>query len=198
MRIQGDRLRKARERKGLSQVELAQKIKTSQSNVSRWEKDGADDIKSTLLRGILRELDTTEAYLRGEIDEDGASTIGQTSKIAGIPIRNNNDFSVRIQKSLANAFDRERHTLQDLDDVRAVLRETPYFPEDMDTDRAAAVWLDASAHLRAASQPVTAASLAVAMMALPRTHTTIPSAPAHTSSPPAMESTGIKVARKRA
>ena len=38
--------------------------------------------------------------------------------------------------------------------------------EELGRGRAAAVWLDASAHLRAAGQPVTAASLAVAMMAL--------------------------------
>ena len=191
-------MREAREKKGLSQEQVAEAAGVSQNTVSRWERDGVRDMHAESLRGVLRLLDVSEAYLRGKSSETKPATVTIPDETPGTPGENNADRMVMIEKSLARAFDHDRHTLRDLDDVRAVLREAPYLPADLDTDRAAAVWLDACARLRTAGQRVTGAGLAVAMMALPRTHTTIPSAPAHTSSPPAMESTGIKVARKRA
>ncbi len=172
-------------------------VGTSQTNISRWERDGADDLKATHLRGLLKALNVSEAYLRGESDDSTQHAPNRREESAGVPGKISADFMNQIQKSLAKAFDHDKHTLQDLDDVRAVLRETPYFPEGMDTDRAAVVWLDASAHLRAVGQPVTAASLAVAMMALPAAHALHLSAPSNASPSSEAKSTGIRAARQR-
>ena len=123
MRFQGDRLREARKKKALSQASLGQKVGVSQNTVSRWETDGTDDMPAETLRLLLKALDVTEPFLRGLSDEPQSAKAAQRPETTGIPDQNNNDLMVRIQKSLAKAFDYDRHALQDLDDVRVVLRQ---------------------------------------------------------------------------
>lgn len=197
MRIQGHRIEESRKKKGLSQQELALAIGTGQTNISRWERDGVNDLKANHMRGLLKALGVTEAYLRGESDSDAPPPTPKTAEPAGIPAKSNPDWRVRIEKALVRALDRDRHTLQDVDAVRAMVGETAYFPPDFDAERAAGAWLDACAQLREAGLPATSANVAVAVMALPAVHTTIPATSPHTSSPPAMEATGIKRAARR-
>lgn len=196
MRISGERLREARENKRLSQESLARKVGTKQPNISRWEKDGADDLPATVLRNILKELDVSEAYLREERTSPAPNAATKKPDSSGVPAEENSDWQVRIEKSLAKAFDHDQHTLRDLDNIRAVLREAPYFSELLDADRAASVWLDACARLRTAGLPITGASLAVAMMTLPNeTVATSTQTTPRTTSPPAMAATGTRTAR---
>lgn len=61
----GQRIRKARTDLGLSQVELASKIKVSKQTLYKYENDIITNIPSDKIFEISKALDTTPAYLMG-------------------------------------------------------------------------------------------------------------------------------------
>ncbi len=148
---------------GLSQIEVAARLGISPSNISRWENDGAEDIKAQYLRTLLSLYGVSEAYLRGQSDE--ASSL-ETVKPLGTPERKNLDWMARVSDALAKAFRYGEHTLDDVDAVRELLRDARHFPAGLQLDRAAPRWLQAAATLRRAGQPVTAAHLLLELDAL--------------------------------
>lgn len=60
----GERIRIAREARGLSQEELGDAIGSSQGTVSEWEKDDERRIQRSNLKALARELRTTEEWLQ--------------------------------------------------------------------------------------------------------------------------------------
>lgn len=74
------------------------------------------------------------------------------------------DYEDALEASLLWSLDRERHTMRDIDAVRAVLRNTPRMRDpDADLIASARIWLDAAARLRKQGKPVTIESLLMAV-----------------------------------
>lgn len=60
----GDRIREKREKKGLTQVELAEALGITKQAVNSWEK-GTQNPSSVILRYVADELECTADYLVG-------------------------------------------------------------------------------------------------------------------------------------
>ena len=61
----GERIRKLREAKGITQEELAKLLNTTKQTVSKYEKDIVTNIPSDRLEELSHILDTTPSYLMG-------------------------------------------------------------------------------------------------------------------------------------
>ena len=61
----GDRIRKQRELLGISQTELAEKIKVSKQTLYKYEKNVITNIPSDKIEEISKVLNVSEAYLMG-------------------------------------------------------------------------------------------------------------------------------------
>ena len=61
----GDRIRKQRELLGISQTELAEKIKVSKQTLYKYEKNIITNIPSDKIEEISKVLNVSEAYLMG-------------------------------------------------------------------------------------------------------------------------------------
>lgn len=66
--MDGKRIAEARERKGWSQKDLAEALKTSQATIHRYE-SGSRDPKSNVVVALASALDVTVSYLLGLTDE---------------------------------------------------------------------------------------------------------------------------------
>jgi len=66
----GERLKILRERKGLSQSELARQCHIAQATISRLESGDLHDIQTTMAKRIARVLGVTLDYLAGMYDDD--------------------------------------------------------------------------------------------------------------------------------
>lgn len=65
-----DRLRAAREKRGLGQRELARRCRVSSNQMNRYE-NGLSDPSTTVLKTIARELDVSTDYLLGLSENPG-------------------------------------------------------------------------------------------------------------------------------
>ena len=63
----GERLRQARERRGLSQAELARRIETGPNQITRYE-NGQAEPSTIQLKRLARYLEVTSDYLLGLSD----------------------------------------------------------------------------------------------------------------------------------
>ena len=61
----GDRIRKQRELLGISQTELAEKIKVSKQTLYKYEKNLITNIPSSIIEEISKVLNVSESYLMG-------------------------------------------------------------------------------------------------------------------------------------
>ena len=61
----GERIRKLREAKGISQTELANMMNTAKQTISKYEMDVVTNIPSDRLEELCRILDTTPNYILG-------------------------------------------------------------------------------------------------------------------------------------
>jgi transcriptional regulator with XRE-family HTH domain len=68
-KLQGDRIRKARRKAGLSQDALAQAVNVRRQAVYEWE-HGKASPSMELLKYIAKAMNTNTSYLSGEIDYD--------------------------------------------------------------------------------------------------------------------------------
>lgn len=64
-----DRLKQRREELGLSQADLAARIKTDGNTIYRYEKEGSVDPTSEAVERLSRELNVTSDWLLGLVDE---------------------------------------------------------------------------------------------------------------------------------
>ena len=65
----GERIRKLRESRGISVIELADKLGKARSTIYRYESDEVQDMPITVLEPLAEALETTPAYLMGWTDE---------------------------------------------------------------------------------------------------------------------------------
>lgn len=75
----GERIRKSRKAKGLSQEQLARKLHVTQGAVSQWEKELTRP-DFDLLDALAEALDTTVSYLLGSTDNPHRPTLAELSK----------------------------------------------------------------------------------------------------------------------
>ena len=64
----GSRIRSAREKRGLSQVKLANMVEVDSNTISRWERD-LFKVTADYIPRLATVLNTTVAYLMGETDD---------------------------------------------------------------------------------------------------------------------------------
>lgn len=86
MTILGDRIRKRRSYLHISQADLANRLNTSQKQVSKYE-NGVNDPSARVLLILAQELDTTADYLIGLTDDPHR------------PLRNSDDLT-QIEQEL--------------------------------------------------------------------------------------------------
>jgi transcriptional regulator with XRE-family HTH domain len=74
--ISGDLIKEARNRAGLTQVELADRLDKSQSAIARWERD---DVKPSLetLRSIIRACGFDLSFFMSRADDSNATIIDE-------------------------------------------------------------------------------------------------------------------------
>ena len=75
----GERIRKQRKAKGMSQEQLARKLHVTQGAVSQWEKELTRP-DFDLLDALAEALDTTVAYLLGSTDNPHRPTLDELSE----------------------------------------------------------------------------------------------------------------------
>lgn len=66
----GDRIKKLRIDRGMTQEELAKKVNTNRQNICRYEKNVLKDIPMSRIVAIAEALDTTPAFLLGYTEEE--------------------------------------------------------------------------------------------------------------------------------
>lgn len=120
-------------------------------------------------QGVGLEIDALGAYLDGKksledvLGNRPLEPIATSAHLSPVePVID--EAQSPLEAALANAFNPKKHTLKDLDAVRASLRKTHQWQaEDADFVEAARTWLDAAARLRRAGKPVDAESLVYAL-----------------------------------
>ena len=160
MRFHGERFKRARKYRGISQLDLARACKVAQNTISDLERNGAEDIRSTFLADLTKTLGVSAEYLRGV----GPDTPPDAPVLLGTPVEKNSDWSVNLESAMEEAFSRDRHKFRDVDAVRATLARASFRPSALPLVRAARLWLDAAAILRDADVPVTAENFALALV----------------------------------
>lgn len=176
MDIDGKRLRRRREQLGLTQQALAEACGLSQETISRLESGKARGRMADTQQRLAAALGTTPEYLCGRSDEAGPPTApalappGAAAAGAGAvhfvpdaapPVRIDDPVSP-LEAALAEAFDKARHTLRDVDAVRLALRNHHQRQATgVDLIEAARIWLDAAADLRRGGETVTLEALLV-------------------------------------
>jgi transcriptional regulator with XRE-family HTH domain len=148
-----EQLRRARTRRGWSQVQTASAAGVAQTTVSKAERGGFDDRPDAEeVRAILGALDgqgkAAEAPEPEPLESQGA------------------DDSTAVEEALSRAFAPGFHMPRDASAVERETRELAHAFGDLATPQAkerltacARVWLDVAAELRIAGRPVTARSL---------------------------------------
>lgn len=74
----GDRIKRLRETKGLSQTELAKKVQSSKQTIYKYENGIVSNIPSDKIEAIAAILDTTPSYLMGWEDSKKEEGYGET------------------------------------------------------------------------------------------------------------------------
>lgn len=122
----GERIRLARNKKRLSQIELANLTGIDNNTISRWERD-ALSIKGENLSKLAAALDTSVAYLMGESDDPrrhqaglSESAEGEARESAGNPPMS--EDAARRRQQLRN-IDGESGELQASQDLDELIRE---------------------------------------------------------------------------
>ena len=73
----GERIIKLREKRGLSQVELADSIGVSKQTMYKYENDIITNIPSDKIELMAQSLRSTPSYIMGWEDEEGNVTLGE-------------------------------------------------------------------------------------------------------------------------
>lgn len=135
----GQRIKALRQKKGLSQEELAAKMGyKSRSSINKIEL-GINDITQTIIKKLAIALDTTPGYILGWVDEPGEST--EDSKVkqdeTQEPLTQDERQLLKLYNTL-NDIGKE-NALERLEEMTAIKRFTEKLtpPEDEEIYRAA-------------------------------------------------------------
>lgn len=98
LKIFSERLKVAREVKGMTQLELAQAIAVSLASVKSWER-GTTNVNGLNLKKISDVLGVSEEYLAGYTDDDQSTEVGDR----GLFAQNcNHTIDINTVKALVN------------------------------------------------------------------------------------------------
>lgn len=89
-------IKEFREQQGLSQERLAEMVKTSQSNISRWE-NGENDLSAKFLSDLADALCCTTDELLGRVNDDTSNI-----EIIGEKVTQQEEKLLRIFRQLDN------------------------------------------------------------------------------------------------
>ncbi len=104
----GERLKKARERKGLSQVEVYRRTNINNKTLSRYEKDGSEPDTETLK--LLSDLYEVSAdFLLGKTDDSLVKEIANEGTSFAIP----NSVKTWLRADTTGLTDEEQEMLQE-------------------------------------------------------------------------------------
>jgi transcriptional regulator with XRE-family HTH domain len=82
----GDRIKALRERKGLTQDELAKFIDSTKQTIHKYENNIVTNIPSDKIEKIAQVLNTSPAYLMGWVDDDEAFSKNPTYVLTDTPL----------------------------------------------------------------------------------------------------------------
>ena len=98
LKIFSERLKAAREAKGMTQLELAQAIAVSLASVKSWER-GTTNVNGLNLKKLSDVLGVSEEYLAGYTDDDQSTEVGDR----GLFTQNcNHTIDINTVKELVN------------------------------------------------------------------------------------------------
>jgi transcriptional regulator with XRE-family HTH domain len=86
MPLRGDRLRDMRHKRGMSQDELAERIKTTRQQIGRYEK-GKSEPTAHVLSGLADTLVCSSDYLLGRVDSPTEHTSEIDPKALALAVR---------------------------------------------------------------------------------------------------------------
>lgn len=98
----GQRIKQLRTKKGLSQVELAEKMGyKSRSSINKIEL-GINDITQTIIKKLAIALDTTPGYIMGWVDEPEESTedVNVARDEVAVPLRSDEKQLLNLYNSM--------------------------------------------------------------------------------------------------
>lgn len=113
----GDRIRKAREEKGISQTDLAKMVGISKQTLYKYENNIVTNIPSNKIEKIADKLDVSEAYIMGWEEPDylytneNAEFLIEVTKMA-----KNKDFVDRMTKYMSLINEQKNQSIDDMID----------------------------------------------------------------------------------
>lgn len=113
----GDRIRKAREEKGISQTDLAKMVGISKQTLYKYENNIVTNIPSNKIEKIADKLDVSEAYIMGWEEPDylytneNAEFLIEVTKMA-----KNKDFVDRMTKYMSLVNEQNNQSIDDMID----------------------------------------------------------------------------------
>ena len=113
----GDRIRKAREEKGISQTDLAKMVGISKQTLYKYENNIVTNIPSNKIEKIADKLDVSESYIMGWEEPDylytneNAEFLIEVTKMA-----KNKDFVDRMTKYTSLVNEQNNQSIDDMID----------------------------------------------------------------------------------
>ena len=113
----GDRIRKAREEKGISQTDLAKMVGISKQTLYKYENNIVTNIPSNKIEKIADKLDVSESYIMGWEEPDylytneNAEFLIEVTKMA-----KNKDFVDRMTKYMSLVNEQKNQSIDDMID----------------------------------------------------------------------------------
>lgn len=114
----GERIKKLREAKGITQEELAKLLNTTKQTVSKYEKDIVTNIPSDRIEELSHILDTTPSYIMGW-DQEQIDAIAEIQQDA-------NEYSDKIESGFKSFMEEFSELQLDKDELQEVFEYAKY------------------------------------------------------------------------
>ena len=113
----GDRIRKAREEKGISQTDLAKMVGISKQTLYKYENNIVTNIPSNKIEKIADNLDVSESYIMGWEEHDYLYTNENTEFLIEVTkMAKNKDFVDRMTKYMSLVNEQKNQSIDDMID----------------------------------------------------------------------------------
>jgi transcriptional regulator with XRE-family HTH domain len=154
--IDGRRVKRLREQLGWNQETLAQKTGLKQSSISKLERGDIQGQNSATQESLARALNTTVAYLRGEVEQPDAPAsppaappLERRVERDEAPAAPDDEHITAIERALFAAMDPTQFEPADFDAVRRAFHRVQHLlKRDIDLVVESRTWLIAARQLR--------------------------------------------------
>lgn len=110
----GDRIRKLREDRDITQVELADKIDASKQTVYKYENNVVTNIPSDMIEKIAKAFNVSEAYLMGwELE----SKFSKDRALLEVQITEDEELMLRLKKCMELTDEKKKLILDMIDNL---------------------------------------------------------------------------------